>query len=186
MHALVSVLPQQSYQQVEEIWRELEAEFGLKGVRITPIPHFTWQGARDYDFERLAEAITPIAREQPPLLVRTAGLGVFTGPQPVVFIHIVKTMELYELHARLWEAAQPHSRAPSPYYRPQAWIPHISLALEDVNQTNIAGVITRLAFRPYVWEMVIDHLAVLIQPSGQTAQVHHRFDFSGSPKETKH
>lgn len=185
MHALVSILPQHYYQQVEEIWRELEAEFGLKGVRITPFPHFTWQVARGYDFDRLASAIMPIAREQPPLVVRTAGLGVFTGPQPVIFIHVVKTIEMYQLHARLWEAAQPHRRSLSPYYQPEAWIPHISLALDDIDQANIAGVITRLAFRPYAWEMVIDNLAVLTQPPGENAQIHDRFDLSGSPKETK-
>ena len=50
MHGLVSLLPEPFYAQVESIWRELERDFGLTGIRVTPFPHFSWEGVEDYDW----------------------------------------------------------------------------------------------------------------------------------------
>lgn len=39
MHAIVSLLPEQQYRQVEQIWAELQEAFSVRGVYITPYPH---------------------------------------------------------------------------------------------------------------------------------------------------
>jgi len=51
MQAVISLLPEPCNTQVEQIWDSLEDHFGLNYVRVTPIPHFTWQLGEGYQQE---------------------------------------------------------------------------------------------------------------------------------------
>ncbi len=42
MHGIVSLLDDQHYQLVEDLWAELKQEFAVEGVYITPYPHFSY------------------------------------------------------------------------------------------------------------------------------------------------
>ena len=48
MQALMSLLPESYSLQVAQIWNMLEEQFGLTYIKITPIPHFTWQLGEGY------------------------------------------------------------------------------------------------------------------------------------------
>lgn len=177
MHGLVSLLPSPYYEQVEAIWKELEDECGLMGIKVTPYPHFSWQIAQDYDFERLKQILGEVASAARPIRVVTAGLGLFTGPRPVIFISIVKTAALMDFHTRMWARTQEASQNASPYYSPQAWVPHISLAYEDVDKTNISAVMGRLVFRSFSWEMTIDNLDLFYELNGELVTLKYQFQF---------
>ena len=180
MHGLVSLLPEPFYGQVESIWQELERDFGLVGIWVTPFPHFSWQIAVDYDFEYTAEIVEKIACQTPPLLVRTTGLALFTGESPVIYIPVVKTAALIELHTLLWEHTKEASAGRAAYYAPGAWMPHVSLAYEDVDRGNVGRVMERLAFRAFSWEMIIDNIALIAEPTGEIGKLKYRFEFKGT------
>ena len=171
MHGLVSLLPQPHYSLIEKLWQELESQFGLQGVYVTPFPHFSWQIAQEYDFDRLEQILVPIAARFQPLTVRTTGIGLFTGIRPVIFIPVVKEPALLHLHQEIWEASQPAAQGLSPYYSPPQWIPHITLALEDISAENIGPVMQSLAFRSFNWEMTVDNIALGYQPEGEVGAV---------------
>lgn len=186
MDGLVSLLPKPYYQKVESIWDELENAFLLTGIRVTPYPHFSWQIAESYDIPRLETAIRQLATEVRRLSIRTSGLGIFSGPLPVIYIPVVKSQALIALHARVWELAAPAAvgEAPSPYYHPDHWMPHISLAYSDVNVQNIAGIMAALAFKSFDWEMEIDHLAFISEPTGTIGQLKFKYGFSSLEQTT--
>jgi len=160
MHGIISLLPAPHSEQVRFLWKMLEDEFGLIGVRATPIPHFSWQIAQEYDFEKLKPVLAEIAGKNHPFLVRTAGIGLFTGPRPVLYISIIKSAVLLDLHQCLWEQCLPLSNGQSPYYSPLLWMPHITLAFEDLDEANIAAVVTRLGSESFSWEFTIDSLSL--------------------------
>ena len=58
-------------------------------------------------------------------------------------------------------------------------MPHISLAYEDVNRDNIGRVMERLAFRIFYWEMVVDNIALIYEPTGEIGKLEFRFEFEG-------
>lgn len=171
MHGLVSLLPTPFYAQVEETWQELERDFGLVGIRVTPYPHFSWHIAEDYDFQRLEAIMRGIAAQVRPFVVHTTGLALFTGEKLVIYVPIVKTARLVELHALIWEHTAQVSQGRSAYYAPEFWMPHISLAYEDVNRDNLGRVVERLAFRSFDWEMVIDNVALIYEPTGKIGEL---------------
>jgi 2'-5' RNA ligase len=177
MHGLVSLLDPDHYSQVENIWNELENDCGLFGIKITPFPHFSWLIAEGFDWElaeTILEKITASARS---FTVRTSGLSLFTGPQPVAYLPLVRTSELSQIHRQIWDQFQAVGAGISPHYAPDFWMPHITLAHTDLLPHALDCLINRLAFRRFDWEIKIDNLALLLGPQKQSGRLKQRFDF---------
>jgi hypothetical protein len=178
MHGIVSLLPEPYYTRVIAIWEELSERYGLRGIRVTPYPHISWQIGQDYPSPELEQAMQEIAAETAPLQVTTAGLGVFTGTSPVLYIPVVKTAALVALHARIWDRFSAFGVDVSSYYSPTAWAPHISLAYLDLTPANIGPIVAELAVRYFTWEMRIDNIAFIYEPSGEIGELRFRFSFT--------
>lgn len=175
MHGLVSLLDKEHYALVEEIWQELEGDCGLRGIHVTPLPHFSWQIAEDYDWDALKIALGELVAGIQPFTIYTGGLALFTGESPVVYIPVVRTRQLSELHEIIWERLTPLSRAPSLYYAPDFWMPHISLAYNDIDPQKLTCLMEKLAFRAFHWEIEIDNLTLIYEPAGTIGQIRYRF-----------
>lgn len=178
MQGLVSLLPEPLYQKVEGIWQTLESEAGLNGIRVTPYPHFSWQIAEDYNLERLRPILEQIASQTKPFSVRTNGIGLFCGESPVIYIALVKTLELVRFHSKVWESTLGTSSTASPYYSPGNWVPHISLAYGDVTVENIGQAMKKLAFQSYAWEMQVDNFTFIYEPQGEIGQIRFKIPFA--------
>jgi 2'-5' RNA ligase len=181
MHGLVSLLDSQHYHLVEEIWRELERDCGLTGIQVTPFPHISWKIAADYDFEALKGVVQEIAAETMPFTITVNGLGIFTNEAPVVYLSVVRTAPLSVLHAKIWARVLPISTDVSPYYAPEQWMPHISLAYTDVTCENLPCVLEKIAFRPFSWQVGVDNIAFIHEPNGEIGEKW--FEYNLGPKE---
>jgi 2'-5' RNA ligase len=127
---------------------------------MTPFPHFSWYIAERYNFDQLEEKLALIARETAPFNIRTAGLGMFTGENPVVYINIVKDSQLLELHQHIWLETQSMGSGISPLYAPDQWMPHITLANRDVTDDNLPCIFSTLGGRAFTWQIRVDHFAL--------------------------
>lgn len=179
MNGIASLLDKPHSALVEDLWHKLETHCGLTGAQTTPIPHFSWQVVEEYDMPRLESAMCQIASQTKPFLVRTTGLGLFTGPSPIVFVPLVKDAPLLRFHERIWEAMQDIAIHPSPYYAPQAWLPHITLAYDDVDPASLSCAMQTLAFQTFNWEIWVDNLILIGQGDGETGRELLRFPFGG-------
>lgn len=177
MHGVVSLLPQPYYKEVEYIWNELEKEVGLTGVKVTPYPHFSWQIAESYDMTKLTGVFKDIAASTKPFEVKTTGIGLFTGSSPVIFIPVVKDIQLLKLHYSIWEKLKQIGENLSDYYSPQLWVPHISLAFGDVTKENIGTVLEKLSFMNFNWNFEVDNISFIHELAGQIGELEYRFDF---------
>lgn len=164
MHGLVSLLPSPQYEQVKTIWDELEFRFGFKGIRVTPYPHFSWQIGACYPQDLLEEAMQEICANLKPIKVTTTGLGLFSGPTPVIFIPVVKSPALVDMHRHIWERFLSVTHTANEFYNPENWMPHISIAYDDITPANIGAVMEWLAFQTFDWCMEIDNFAFVFEP----------------------
>jgi 2'-5' RNA ligase len=89
---------------------------------VTPIPHFSYHVAERYDLERVAGVVRQIARDTPPFRVKTSGLGIFTGPERVLYVIVDHNPILAALHRRIWEAMDGLTDTANPYYHPDTGI----------------------------------------------------------------
>lgn len=159
MQAIVSLLDDQHYQLTEALWRELEGRFGLRGVYTTPYPHFSYHVARGYDPPALMAALQQLARTTRPFQIATSGLGVFTGPSPVLYIPIVRTPALTGFHQALCRGVAGCASGVARYYDPEHWLPHITIGLGDLHAALLAEVVHLLGDRDFSWTITINNLA---------------------------
>lgn len=189
MHGIVSLLDETHSQAIWTLWSELEQQCGLVGVKVTPIPHFSWMLAEDFDLVRLRPALEAIARETAPFSARTTGLGLFTGSAPVLYIPLVRTAQLSALHQRIWNALVGLSVQPNPYYTPEMWMPHITLAHADLTPETMPCAVKRLPFQSYNWEIAVDCLAFAYQRVEElttAADVLYKLPLQGEPGMENH
>lgn len=178
MQGVVSLLDDEHYALVEGLWAELEREFGVRGVYATPFPHFSYQVAQRYDLERAAAVLAETARAARPFKIRTAGLGIFNAAHPVLYVSVVRSPALSALHERLWEHLAPAGENLSPHYRPEMWVPHITLAQNNINYEQLCAVVGWLGGRSFHWESTVNNLS-LIYDTGEQQGLRCRYDFGG-------
>ncbi|MBK9180424.1 MAG: 2'-5' RNA ligase family protein [Acidimicrobiales bacterium] len=166
-HAVVVLLDDDHAREIERLWQELEDRFGVRGAQRVPYPHITLHAAASYRPAGLRAALAGLAARRAPLRVRAGGYGVFTGKERsglVLFVPVVRSLELSELHAELAIALAGVATAVNGYYEPDHWSPHITVADRDLDPDRLAGILRWLADRPpRSWVLPVDHLAVIRQ-----------------------
>jgi hypothetical protein len=180
MHGIVSLLDNDYYQLVEELWAELEREFSVQGVYVTPYPHFSYHVAQVYDVDKIEPVLQRITSNITTFKVRTSGLAIFTGASPVLYIPVVRSLELTQLHQELWEQISTASSGIVEYYHPEQWMPHITIGFGDISKENLSQIIPFLAERDFNWEITVNNLA-FIYDTGTKQEMKSRFDITNEP-----
>jgi 2'-5' RNA ligase len=165
MDGVVSLLDADHYRRVEELWSELAHEFGLRGVFAARLPHFSYHVAQDYDTAALHTILQQFNVGRVPFRIHTAGLAIFTGQRPVLYIPIVRTLELSQFQESLWHAVAPAAVAIHRHYSPNNWMPHITLAYGDLSHAIVPEVFRLLSNRDFAWDIAVDNLALICETS---------------------
>ncbi|HEY0323377.1 MAG TPA: 2'-5' RNA ligase family protein [Pyrinomonadaceae bacterium] len=177
MHAVVSLLDDSNSQMVEKLWAVIEKEFGIRGVYQTPFPHISYHVSGDYDVEKVKTVMYVFARHTSPFRVRSCGLGVFTGANPVLYIPIVRSPQLAEFQHELWHQVTKASGHLEFAYRPARWVPHITLAQHDLTQRSLGAIVRKLCTMELNHQVTINNLA-LVYDTGGRADVIYRINLS--------
>jgi hypothetical protein len=183
MYAIASLLDPNANLLVRRLWERFEVSCGLTGIRLTPLPHFSWQGAHEYQLEHIETILSSTARQMSPFVVRTAGLGIFTGRQPVVYLALVKDEQLFNIHKMLWEKIWPYAALPNIYYDPSQWVPHITLANYEVDPGGLGCAVASTAFEEIGFEILIQDFSILFRTDG-AAGLQNSFRFRGRHYQT--
>jgi len=168
MFAIATLLDPYSDSLTRNFWQLLEKDCGLAGINTTPLPHFSWQGADDYSVDEVEQNLNEITSQLAPFSVRTAGLGLFTGSVPVLYLALVKTALLIEVHRTIWEMIGPLGTGLNRHYSPDLWMPHITIAYQDLTADNLACAVKNLIFVPVDLEIRVNQLALLYQIDSDT------------------
>lgn len=160
MHGVVSLLDEKNSRTVRSLSEKLEETFGVHARYKTPAPHFSYLVAAEYDFLRLEDTLQRFAKKSRKFRVHAGGLGLFTGPNPVLYIPVVRTAELSRFHASLSKSIEFTASGVPRHYRPESWVPHITLAQGGVNEHTLRKVIGGLGRKKLELDIAVDNLAV--------------------------
>lgn len=183
MYAILSELDPKSSSTVNKLWRKLCETCGLNAIYNMPLPHLTWMVAEDLERQKSTPILAQIAENTTPLTLHTFGLGIFTGEKPVLYLPTVKSVETIALHERIWDQVSPFSKEQKLYYSPRLWVPHITLAINDLNQDNLACTINAIAFDTIELFIQISNLAIAQYEDKQAGEILEQFEFSQSHPE---
>jgi 2'-5' RNA ligase len=177
--AIVTTLDSPVGDWVREIWQALRTACQITHkLAINPIPHFSYHGAESYLETELGQVLTTVAGNFSPFLVRTNGVGIFTGASRVVYLPLVKTRQLCELHEMIWQNVQELGYRFNSHYHPEVWMPHITLAVDPMENTSLECVGRRLLFQKFDWEISVDHLALIHAGPGTEVWEGNRYRFN--------
>ena len=165
MQGIVSTLDKEHNAQIESLWSELEHAFGLKQACVA-YPHFSYQVAESYA-PGVENALRALAAESRPFEVTATGLGIFTGERPVLFVRVVRDAQLTAFHDVIAGTAAPFARGlHDNHYGHKHWIPHITLAIEDLTHDILPDVIRLLSRRSFDWTIRVDNVALVLDARG--------------------
>ncbi|MCB2202478.1 2'-5' RNA ligase family protein [bacterium] len=163
MSAIISELDENAAVQVMHLWRRLHRACGLEGIFNYPTPHFTWFSSTDVDVDRCLSVLEAFAKSHDPFQIQTAGLGLFPGELPVLFLPLVKSLELATLHHGLWKEVFPLAVEMREISLPQYWVPHVTLAIKDLERQNLTCAVDAIAFDTLQLFIRIDNI-MLVEP----------------------
>ncbi len=178
MYAIISELDPESAVTVKALWEELRDACGLEAIYSLPTPHLTWFAANGLDVTAVKGILADLIVGRSGLITYVFGLGIFSGERPVFYLPMVKSQEMIDLHNLIWEKALPYARQPNIYYSPPYWLPHITLALNDVTRENLACALESVGFEPVEMRVSAENLIVVTQEDDPSTMGLHQFRFS--------
>lgn len=170
MQAIVSELDDPWREEVENIWGELKAVFGLKSVIGSTRPHFTYQVADAYDATNIDAALASIGAEERQFVAQTRGLGVFRGDETVLYLAVTRDAAVERMHERVWASTARAASGLRPYYASETWVPHITLAIGDLQEAQLPEIMSFLGRRQYEWRVPITNLCLITDTSKASAE----------------
>jgi 2'-5' RNA ligase len=99
------------------------------------------------------------------------GLGIFSGDRPVLYLPIVKSQAMIDLHNQIWERLGSLADRANGYYSPAFWLPHITLAINDLRRENLACALESVAFEPVELTISVDNLILVVQKGNPSSTV---------------
>ncbi len=154
-----------SERRVRNLWRRL-AEVGVAHSFADGLvrPHLTLSHAAELDLSRFEGALAPLLRRCPAFELTFSGLGLFINQTGVLYLTTVFTDELSALQRGVFECVSAHGALSSPYYRPNGWTPHCTLAVKLSSEATLDAV--RVAQRfTFPLEVKATRVGVVENPS---------------------
>jgi hypothetical protein len=162
LYAIASVMNNEENIKIHDIWDNLQSECHLNAVKISPIPHFSWYTyVNVHDQNELEHELCKWATMHAPIKLQVNGLGIFPGEKPVLYLPIVRNYILSMYHIDLIQKISPYVEGPASFYTSESWMPHVTLAIHDLNDENLNCAINQCLTHSLSFELYIDHVAIL-------------------------
>jgi hypothetical protein len=174
--AIELCLDEQADARIREIWERIErAGLPSRLLEFGHTPHVSLGVCADLDRPSFTARLAEFAAREPKLHATFASLGTFSNRQGVVFLGLINTRELLDMHARFDALFAVTARDPWEYYRPGRWVPHCTLTTA-LDPTQVAAALRVCAEVPLPIQATLESVAIVENPDGV---VHARIPLSG-------
>ena len=161
---------------IRELWERI-AGAGLPSrlLEFGHTPHVSLGVCAQLDPVAFAARLGEFASREPKRHATFVSLGTFSNRQGVVFLGLIATPELLELHARFDALFVRVAREPWEYYRPGRWVPHCTLTTA-LDPSQVAAALRVCAEVPLPIQATLESVAIVENPDGK---VHARIPLTG-------
>ncbi len=166
MLAIASLVSLNTGPRSKALWDSIEDRCSAFGYTRTRIPHFSWQVAKDYDLQSMLPTMEDLVSTWKEFSINTAGLGLFTGEYPVLYLPIIKTQNLLEKHKELWNLCSSFGTEISSMYEPENWLPHITLVHQGFSLDSVTCIIKDLYLQKISFEFLVKKIEIIFQENG--------------------
>ena len=145
------------------LWNRVAEVIKPTGLELPANPHFSWQVAEDYMVKDTLEELKAIIKGLQPFRIRISGLGIFPGIHPVIYLTVVRDRILTDIHSMLWDRCISYAIKPSPYYSPEHWVPHVTIAYIDLTPEKVSILVKEMANQPWDADLEIENISLAYQ-----------------------
>ncbi len=144
--AIVLFLDDRSDLIVRQIWAALD-DHHVTSPRSIPSsdfhPHVTLTVFEHGDTGKVTEVLGPLSQLTVGLPLPLAPLGFFLTKEAPAFLGVIPSSRLLSVHRAVHDAIEPFVDGIGPYYRPDALLPHCTLALGVTDKSGVIDVVSR-------------------------------------------
>jgi 2'-5' RNA ligase len=133
---------------IRQMWRALAEQAGADdAIRLGYVPHISLVVLPDEaPIPDVEETVSRAVEGWTTLSMVLAGFGIFPGIPPVIWAAPVVTAGLLACHASLCADLMPFGI--HPHYRPEYWVPHVTLSQEGPSSARAIEILTSIWDRP--------------------------------------
>lgn len=119
---------------INQALRSLATETEQIGREGLEVPHLSFQLVCGVLSGAVLQSLEELTRSWSPVRIELSGLGFFYRPRQVLYITVVRSPELDALQEEITRRLAVAGYESHPHYRPETWVPHISLAMDRTIQ----------------------------------------------------
>jgi 2'-5' RNA ligase len=168
-YALELSLDERADDQVRQIWAALD-EGGIRSLASVPgtrfDPHVSLSVFEHFDPAEVAEALRPLLATSAGMPLSLALLGFFLTDEAPVFLGVVPSSRLLTLHHAVHQRIEPLVDSIWPYYRPDALVPHCTLAMGVADKAKALQIVARF---PLPIHAVVSGARLVQLPAGHVS-----------------
>jgi 2'-5' RNA ligase len=163
---IVTNLEGRPYKKVKRLWNLFERKYGSKAIQAYSHPHFTFQAARTRDVRQLKMDFQTVASRIRPFEVEVDGIRHFR--KDVIYLAVRKTRELARMHRLIDRFLRTQCQDLLELYAPEHWIPHITLAMEDLTEDNFEKAWSQLRGSKFRFKQILNEICMVkFYPDGK-------------------
>jgi 2'-5' RNA ligase len=178
MYAIISELDPEASLVVKDLWNKLREACNLMAIYELPTPHLTWLTAEELDVTAVERFLADLSNNTQPLTSFIFGFGIFSGDRPVFYMPLVKSQAMIDLHKEIWRQSTGLIKNENRYYSPNFWLPHITLAINDITKESLACALKAVAFETVEMQVIFNNLLVVSQQDLPANMANKRFQLS--------
>lgn len=122
------------YEDVTNLWELFEKGYGFVGVQAFSHPHIAFQGNKTDNLVQFTRDFQEMVSKTKPFGIEVSGVGHFN--REVIYLRVKKTSGLIRINKQINQFVQDRCEDLFPYHTPEDWIPHITLAMDDLTEQN--------------------------------------------------
>lgn len=131
---IVSNLEDEPYQLVKRYWNHFERKFDSVAIQAYSHPHFTFQFALTHNIKELKKTFEEVTLKIKPFPIEVDGVRRFD--ENAIYLKVEKTTGLLKIHQLIHGFLKERCNGLLEYYTPELWVPHVTLAMEDLTKNN--------------------------------------------------
>lgn len=160
MAGVISLLEGEAADRVERLWDAMQHEFGVPRGFPGAIPHISYHLGDCPAEPPVTTKLATLAGGYAPFAARVSGLGIFGGAAPVVYLAVARGPRLAALHLEVLGLMRELGFENNQYYEPETWLPHITIAQQNVGALVFAEVAEWLAGQVIQFGFEVTNLAL--------------------------
>jgi 2'-5' RNA ligase len=163
---IVANLHGQPYREVRRLWALFERSYGCKAIQAYSHPHVSFQAAKTRDLGQLKADFRKAVSQIRPFEVEVNGVRHFR--KDVIYLAVKRTRELVKMHRQVHRFLETHCQDIVELYSPKHWIPHVTLAMEDLTEDDFEKAWSQLRGSKFRFKQRLHQICMVkLHPDGK-------------------